>query len=126
MFSSVIGVLASINTGGAPVYFTTALYPIVITDSMAIISPSNSSGTLWQSLFVDNVSFPPPSIVSATLDVTLNPVATNILIDNVSFPPPSIVSATLDVVLSFVTYDNPLALDTMSVPAPLIQSGTLA
>ena len=48
MFSSVIGVLASINTGGAPVYFTTVLYPVVFDEALGITALGVSHGTLWE------------------------------------------------------------------------------
>ena len=101
MIGAITGILASRNAANYE-YFTSALYPILVADDMAISTPVLQSGTLSTIVIIYNE---PLAEETATISV------------------PTLQSGELSIIV--VTYNEPLAEETATISVPTLQSGTL-
>ena len=148
-----IGIIASRNKVEYE-YFTSAQFPILVEEELAVGAPAPQRGALW-SIPIEQLGIALPAPVGANLQVTVVyqtysnwptenlaiavpvPVSANLQAtivyqtynnwptENVSVGVPTPISASLPTVVSYVNYNNALAVESLSIGIPQVISGTL-
>ena len=123
MIGALTGVLASRNT--AHEYFTSALYPFVVDDSIGISSVLPRPSTLWENPN-DDVVFS-AGLISGTLVETIVYRTYNepLAVESVGFGLPVPQLGTLVETIAYKTYNESLAVDNVGFGLPTPLSGTL-
>lgn len=149
MFGAITGILASRNADGASEFFTSALYPYVLTENVSIqlpnlqkiqelgavdefVSiglPTLTGGSLVDNLKTyntqtENVAIALPSITGGSLvDSIVYKTYSDYATENVSINLPTLTGGSFATTIAYVNYTYPS--ENVSINLPIITSGSL-
>lgn len=117
---AIAGVLSSrSNVAPTYIYFTSAIYPFAIRDEIAAGNTELTTGQMWGTL-IENIDAS-ASLVSGTLETTINYVSSIFNIENIDASA-SLVDGTLETTINYVI--STFNIENITASAAL-QSGTL-
>lgn len=120
-FGAITGVLSSRNSEKSE-YYTSALYPLIVDENLAVGNPSPLYGSLWGTP-ADEMAIPNPTVMSGALTVEINYVTQNPTPDELAIPTPAIVSGSLVSTVNYV--DVTPNYEELAMPTPVVMSGSL-
>lgn len=122
MFAALTGILASRNT--EPEFFTSALYPLAVSDTLSITPGGVTAAQLW-AMPVEQLNLSAPVLQAGTLvDTIIFRSYTAPIADRLAAAVPTIQTGTLVDTIIFRSYTAPIA-DRLSAAVPTIEAGTL-
>ena len=112
-----------ITSGYIGTYYTTVLYPILVTDTLNVNNISSQGNYLFGNI-VDDLNISPIGIVNGTLDITIQYINyTYWLPEDLNIAPIGIVNGTLAVTINYINYTQ---MEDLNIAPIGIVNGTLA